>query len=67
MKDTSNKKICLNCNASENDIPLVHLHYAGKPAFICSSCLPVLIHQPQNLIGKLDGAENISPAKHDNK
>ncbi len=67
MSDTPKINFCLNCNASENDIPLVHLLYSGKPAFICSSCLSVLIHQPQKLVGKLDGAENISPAQHDNK
>ena len=65
MSDTSKINCCLNCNASENDIPLVQLLYAGKPAFICSSCLPILIHQPQKLTGKLDGAEKISPAKED--
>lgn len=64
MNDTENIKHCLNCNASENEMPLVNLVFAGKPAFICSSCLPVLIHQPQKLIGKIDGAENIQPAKH---
>jgi hypothetical protein len=64
MSDNLKINYCLNCNASENEIPLVHLLYAGKKAFICSSCLPVLIHRPQKLTGKLDGAENISPAQH---
>jgi hypothetical protein len=63
MHNSSGPNVCLNCNTSENEIPLVNLVYSGKPAFICSRCLPILIHQPQNLIGKLDGAEKISPAK----
>jgi hypothetical protein len=63
MNEKSNLNFCLNCNASETEIPLVHLLYAGKSAFICSSCLPVLIHQPQKLVGKLDGADKISPAQ----
>ena len=67
MSDNFKINYCLNCNASENNIPLVSLVYSGKSAFICSSCLPVLIHQPQKLIGKLDGAESISPAKPDNE
>ena len=66
MSNKPKINFCLNCNASENGIPLVLLHYAGKPAFICSSCLPILIHQPQKLIGKLAGAERIIPAKEDN-
>lgn len=66
MRDTQKINYCLNCNASENDIPLVNLIYAGQQTFICSNCLPVLIHHPQKLIGKLDGAENILPAKESN-
>ena len=62
---SSEKKHCLNCNRSEDDIPLVNLTYAGKPAFICSNCMPVLIHEPEKLIGKLKGAENIPPAPGD--
>ena len=65
MGDNPKINYCLNCNASENEIPLVNLIYAGKQTFICSSCLPVLIHQPQKLTGKLDGVDKISPAKHD--
>ena len=55
-------KKCLNCSATENEIPLVNLNYSGKAAFICSRCLPLLIHQPERLTGKLDGAENIPAA-----
>jgi hypothetical protein len=65
MRDTKKINYCLNCNTSENEIPLVNLVYTGKQAFICSSCLPLLIHHPQKLIGKLEGAEKISPAKDD--
>ncbi len=56
---------CLNCNASENEMPLVNLVYSGKPAYICSRCLPILIHKPEMLVGKIEGAEKISAAKHD--
>lgn len=65
MSDTSKINFCLNCNTSENEVPLVNLSFVGKSTYICSSCLPVLIHQPQQLMGKLEGAEKISPAKHD--
>lgn len=65
MSENSKLNYCVHCNASENEMPLVSLVYSGKSVFICSMCLPVLIHQPQRLIGKLEGAEKISPAKHD--
>lgn len=54
----------LNCNASENEIPLVNINFAGKGTLICSRCLPVLIHLPQKLIGKLDGADKIQFENH---
>lgn len=55
---------CLNCGTTENDMPLVTLTFSGKPAFICTRCLPVLIHNPQQLAGKLKGAENFPSAEH---
>ncbi len=55
---------CLSCSRSENEIPLVTLSYASRPAYICSHCLPMLIHHPEQLIGRLEGAENIPPAEH---
>jgi len=47
------------------EMPLVTLRHAGQAAWICSGCLPVLIHKPQELVGKLQGAELIEPADHD--
>jgi hypothetical protein len=64
MNEKNTLKNCLSCNRSENEIPLVTLTYNSKPAFICSRCLPLLIHHPEQLIGKLKGAENIPPAEH---
>jgi hypothetical protein len=55
----------LNCERTENQIPLVSLRYAGGQAWICSQCLPTLIHKPQNLAGKLPGANQIPPAEHE--
>ncbi|HSP89077.1 MAG TPA: hypothetical protein VLN45_13150 [Ignavibacteriaceae bacterium] len=55
---------CLNCKTSEENIPLVNLNYSGNKIYICSKCLPLLIHHPEELIGKLKGAENIPPAEH---
>jgi hypothetical protein len=44
---------CLNCNRSENDMPLISLQYSGKDAWICSQCMPQLIHHPELLTDKL--------------
>ena len=58
-------QICLNCRRSETVIPLVSLRYDGNQAWICSQCLPVLIHHPQELAGKLNGAEEFTPYDKD--
>jgi hypothetical protein len=58
-------QICLNCERSETVIPLVSLRYDGNQAWICSQCLPVLIHHPQKLAGKLSGAEAMIPYEGD--
>jgi hypothetical protein len=53
---------CLNCERSERETPLLHLHYNGEELWICSQCLPTLIHAPQKLAGKIKNAEQIEPA-----
>ena len=64
MSEEKSVKKCLSCNRSENEIPLVTLSYSSKPADICSYCLPLLIHHPEQLIGRLEGADKIPPADH---
>lgn len=65
MSDITTPPVCLNCSRSELNVPLVSLRYAGSQAWICSQCLPMLIHQPQRLAGKLSGAEQFDAAAHD--
>lgn len=48
---------CFNCRRPETTIPLVSLRYAGDQAWICSQCLPILIHQPEQLANKLGSVE----------
>jgi hypothetical protein len=55
---------CLNCEQSERETPLLQMRYNGDEIWICSQCLPTLIHAPQKLIGKLENAEQIRPAAH---
>jgi hypothetical protein len=40
---------------------LLTLEFRGEIYQLCPQCLPVLIHKPQNLAGKLPGAENFAP------
>jgi hypothetical protein len=64
MSSSKKGKSCLNCEQSEHETPLLYLRYNGDEQWICSQCLPTLIHAPQKLTGKLDNAEQIKPAAH---
>ncbi len=58
-------KTCIACERSMNDIPLLTLDYRGDTFSICPQHLPVLIHDPTALTGKLPGAETMEPAEHE--
>jgi ribosomal protein L37AE/L43A len=64
MEKDSNKYNCLNCGNSEMEAPLVSVRYAGENIWICSPCMPVLIHNPAKMIGALQNADKIPPSPH---
>lgn len=47
------KSTCLNCGTSEQDRPLLTLKFQEQELYICPQCLPILIHKPYQLAGKL--------------
>ncbi len=55
---------CLACGRDANATPLIHLEYRQGEFWICPQHLPVLIHHPEELVGKLPGAETLTPAEH---
>lgn len=57
-------KACLACNRDDTTTPLIRLAYRGSDFWICPQHLPVLIHDPTALTGKLPGAEHLKPAEH---
>ncbi|MET0046304.1 MAG: hypothetical protein ABW082_06765 [Sedimenticola sp.] len=52
-------KRCLVCDQTSDQLPLMALEYNGAQHWICSQHLPLLIHKPEQLIGKLKGVENL--------
>ena len=64
MDGKSNTPKCLACGQDSSSIPLLPLEYQGGRLWICPQHLPVLIHNPTLLTGKLAGAENMKPADH---
>jgi hypothetical protein len=59
-----NEKVCLNCNRTDKQIPLISISFKGAEKYICPQCLPVLIHKTQQLADKLPGVEITPPADH---
>ena len=55
---------CVSCGRTEHDSPLLQFRFRGTAGWICSSCLPTLIHQPDRLGAKLAGASSIPRAPH---
>ena len=66
MADQKTETGCLACGRDKQQTPLLALEYRESQLWICPQHLPVLIHNPQQLIGRLPGAESLSPAEqHD--
>ena len=63
MRDDTNQQ-CLACERGSDVTPLIPLEYRGERLWICPQHLPVLIHDPTRLAGKLAGAERMRPADH---
>ena len=63
MTDTTPR--CLVCQSSSHEIPLLALSYQDQTFWICPQHFPILIHQPQRLVGVLPGAEKLQPHEHD--
>jgi len=57
-------KHCVACRRESDETPLLRLEYRHSPFWICPQHLPILIHDPQRLVGKLPGAEGLEPAEH---
>lgn len=52
------EKKCIVCEITSQDVPLVKLDYRDHELWICPQHIPVLIHHPDQLIGKVPGAED---------
>ena len=50
---------CVNCDRSEEEMPLINIQYKGEKIFVCSGCMPVLLHSPAKMVGKIQDADKI--------
>lgn len=64
MTESAKSPSCLACDRDSNATPLIAIEYRGERLWICTQHMPVLIHDPARLVGKLQGSEDLSPAEH---
>lgn len=58
----STSKECLVCKKQATEIPVTKFYYQEKEFYICPQHIPILIHNPQELIGLLPGADQLKGA-----
>jgi hypothetical protein len=57
---------CVYCERSSEEVPLIAFDYRGREYRICTAHLPMLLHKPQMLEGKLaDAGKDWSAEDHD--
>lgn len=54
---------CISCGREENVVPLVSITFAKNPTWICTQCLPTLIHNPGQLQEKFESMKVDNPVK----
>jgi hypothetical protein len=55
-------KACVMCGRGPQDTPVLRLEFRDTAFWICPQHLPVLIHDPSQLVGRLAGAESLKPS-----
>ncbi|MCB0164373.1 MAG: hypothetical protein KDI79_09115 [Anaerolineae bacterium] len=56
MSQSTQPLTCFNCDNSEQSVPMVRIRFAGYQTWLCSQCMPTLIHQTEELMDKLTAA-----------
>ena len=51
----NDQKECLVCKTNAQEIPVTKFYYQESHFYICPQHIPILIHDPQKLIGLLPG------------
>lgn len=55
---------CLICESGSDRVPLISMQYRGGTIHICPQHLPIIIHDPSQLVGLVPGAESFQPSAH---
>lgn len=38
-------EICFNCERTDAEVPITRWQYQGRQLWVCSQCMPLLIHK----------------------
>ena len=63
MTNSNEPNKCISCEREETTAPLVSITYAQNATWICTQCLPTLIHNPDKLQSKFQNMNVEDPAK----
>ena len=55
----SNTKECIVCKSTSYEKPVTKFYHKEIEFYICSQHIPILIHNPEELVGLLDGADKL--------
>ncbi len=55
----STTRECIICKSSAHETPVTKFYHKDTHFYICSQHIPILIHNPQELVGLLDGADKL--------
>jgi hypothetical protein len=55
----SAEKTCLVCKKSSQETPVTKFYHKDTEFYICPQHIPILIHNPQELVGLLEGADKL--------
>lgn len=50
--------VCFNCERSEAEVPIANWRYQGSNIWVCSQCLPLLIHKLDQVVDALHEARD---------
>jgi len=59
MENQAEKK-CLVCGKIHEEVPLTKFEYKESEFYICPQHIPVLIHDPQKLVGLIPDADKLN-------
>jgi hypothetical protein len=48
------------CNSNKNEVPVTKFEYKNIEFYICPQHIPVLIHDPQKLVGLIPDADKLN-------